>query len=485
LLDTHSPALLDDVLYFPDGQIRGEVYVYGSFLQSRMYQAGVRCTDCHNPHTAGLKATGNPVCTQCHNPAGNPRFPSLQAKLYDDSRHHFHPSDTPGAECVNCHMPERNYMVVDPRRDHSFRIPRPDLSEKLATPNACTGCHEDQDNAWATQQLSEWYGERPRQPHYGELFAAVRAGDSSQIAALTAFANDTQQAAITRATAMTLLTPSDPAQLRALQQGLQASDPLLRYAALRGLSQLPLPEQRFNYLAPLLNDPLAALRSEAAVALGEVPTAQFDEPQRAAFEQTLSDYRATQQSLTDVMPGAHLNLAVLDAEQSQLAMTHYQAALALDPYFLPARFNLVTLYNNAGRNQEAEQLLRTGIEYAPEEGELYYSLGLLLAEEQRFEQAAEALDDAAKRLPKRLRVHYNHGLTLQHLGRMSDAEQALQKAYWLDRNHSEVLQALVILHAQQQQWQQAYPYAQQLAEQYPDVPQVQDMLEEINTLRRH
>jgi len=485
LLDSYMPALLEPELYFPDGQIQDEVYVYGSFLQSRMYQAGVRCTDCHNPHTAKLKVEGNAICTQCHSPSANPRFPTLQAKLYDDPKHHFHPSDTSGAQCVNCHMPARTYMVVDPRRDHSFRIPRPDLSARLDTPNACTGCHADQNNAWAVQQLQEWYGENQREPHYGELIAAGRSGAMDNLTALTAFTGDEQQAAIVRATVLALLPLHDPAQLQTLQSAAKASEPLLRYAAIRGLSVLP-PQTRFEHIVALLGDPLRAIRTEAARALNASPPSLFNEPQRAAFETALSEYRAAQEALTDIMPSAHLNLAVLDAERNRVAEAekHYQAALALDQDFLPARFNLASLYNAAGRNKEAEQVLREGLARASDEGELYYSLGLLLAEEQRFESAVEVLGTAARLLSDRLRVHYNHGLALQHLGRAREAEQALQKAYGLDRNHPEVLQALVILHAQQQRWEQAYPYAEQLAMLYPNAPRVQQMLKEIKALRQ-
>ena len=144
LLDDFLPSLLRDDLYHADGQILDEVYVYGSFLQSKMYAAGVRCTDCHDAHSAGLKAPGNDLCVQCHQPHNNRRFATLKARHYDSTTHHFHPAGSPGAQCVNCHMPAKTYMVVDPRRDHSFRIPRPDLSVKLGTPNACTGCHDNQ-----------------------------------------------------------------------------------------------------------------------------------------------------------------------------------------------------------------------------------------------------------------------------------------------------------------------------------------------------
>ena len=166
LLDTHLPALLTEDLYFADGQIQDEVYEYGSFLQSRMYAAGVTCSDCHDPHSLKLRAEGSKVCAQCHLPA---KFASVE--------HHHHRPGTAGADCVACHMPERTYMVVDPRRDHSMRIPRPDLSEKLDTPNACNGCHADKSTRWAASAFARWYKPAAStQQRYAEALHARREG---------------------------------------------------------------------------------------------------------------------------------------------------------------------------------------------------------------------------------------------------------------------------------------------------------------------
>ena len=133
-LDDYRPALLEPPLYYADGQQRGEVYKWGSFLQSKMYAKGVTCSDCHEPHSGKLRASGNAVCTGCH----------LQGK-YDTAEHHHHPPGSAGAACAACHMPTTTYMVIDPRHDHSLRVPRPDLSVEFGTPNPCTGCHTDRD----------------------------------------------------------------------------------------------------------------------------------------------------------------------------------------------------------------------------------------------------------------------------------------------------------------------------------------------------
>src|ERR1700712_25569 len=163
-LDSYLPALLEPELYHPDGQIDGEVFEYGSFVQSRMYRAGVTCSNCHEPHSASLRAEGNGLCAQCHMPS-----------KFDVPAHHHHEANSTGAQCVNCHMSTKTYMIVDDRRDHSFRVPRPDLSVSMDTPNACTQCHRDRAAVWAANSLADWYPKgRQTRPHYGTALHAGR-----------------------------------------------------------------------------------------------------------------------------------------------------------------------------------------------------------------------------------------------------------------------------------------------------------------------
>ena len=486
LLDDFMPELLRENLYHADGQILEEVYVYGSFVQSKMYRAGVACTDCHNPHSLALRQPGNGLCLQCHQEQPDARFKGLTAKRYDTPAHHFHPADSAGATCVNCHMPAKTYMVVDPRRDHSFRIPRPDLSAKLGTPNACTTCHSDQSNAWAAAAVDKWYGSegKPR-PHYGEVIAQGRRGSAAAPARLDALVRDTGQPPIVRATGLDLLRLYGPASTATLITALEDSDPLLRATAVRGLEFAPA-EQRLAAIAPLLTDPVRAVRSEAARVLTSVPPAQFSEAQRAAFETALAEYEASLAANAD-WAESHLNLAVVQANQGHAAAAEqsYQTAIRLDPDFLPARVNLANLYNALGRNQDAERTLREAIARAPNEGELHYSLGLLLAEEQRMEDALLALGEAARRLPERARVHYNYALVLQQLGRVEQAESALLKAYRLNRADPNVLQALAALYARQRQWDRAYLYAERLVRLYPNAPGPRQMLLQLEALRKY
>jgi len=468
LLDDFAPQTLREGAYHPDGQILQEVYEYGSFLQSRMYAKGVRCSDCHDPHSLRLRAEGDALCLRCHSETPNPEFPSLRARRYDTPEHHHHGADSEGARCVACHMPERSYMVVDPRHDHSLRIPRPDLSRKIGTPNACNACHTDRDPAWAEAALARWFGpDRSQEAHYGEVLAAARARDPKAGPALLALARDATQPAIVRASAVELLPGYGPDAVEALD--LASSDPeeIVRLAAVRSLDALPF-ELRIDPARRALADPKRAIRLEAARSLGPLASDFLGPAERHALRTALGEYESLQLAAAD-LGSSHHNLALL-AEAGgdpQRAEREYRTALRLDPGFQPARVNLATLLNKLRRNEEALALLREAREREPEDGEIHYSLGLLLAEEGQLEAAEVELARASELLGGRARIRYNHGLALQQLGRSEEALVELQAALEATPEDRDILRALVTLHAQANEWERALPHARALAQHHP------------------
>jgi len=483
LMDQFLPANLRAGLYCPDGQQDDEVYAYGSFRQSKMYQLGVVCTDCHDPHTSKLKAEGNAVCTQCHSPAGDRRFPTA-AKLFDDPTHHHHQPGSKGAECTSCHMPAKNYMVVHSRPDHSLRVPRPDLSATLGTPNACAACHADKPADWATKAIESWYGHEPaKRTSFAEALAAGRAGRIEAVPLLDRLAGNMETPAIVRATALDLLRGYGEAALPTAIQSLADPDPAVRRAAASALEGAR-PGTRLAQLAPLLSDPVRAVRIEAARALSSVPAAEFDEDKRNRFEAALAEFVSAQRVGLD-MPGPRLNLAVIAEHQGRPAdaETEYLAALKLDPDFTPARLNLARFYSNVGRAPDAERILRNGISRVPAQGELHYSLGLLLAEQNRLAEAAPSLTEAARLLPDRSRVHYNLALALQRLGQRPQAEVALLKAQSLAPADRAAVYALAVFYAQDRRWFLAVPWADKLVALDPADPQAQQFLAQLRAQR--
>ena len=479
LLDAFRPEILRAGLYHADGQQLDEVYEYGSFRQSKMYEQGVRCTDCHDAHRLGLRAAGNALCTRCHQTQPDRRFPTLVAKQYESPAHHFHKVGSPGARCVNCHMPARTYMIVHPRRDHVLRAPRPDLSVKLGTPNACNLCHTDRSARWAADAVARWSGQRPPGPHWAEAIAAGRAGARDAEPRLVALVADAAQPGIVRATALDLLRPYAASALPTMAAAMTDPDPVVRSAAVMGLDRLP-PEQRLVSGAPRLTDPVRSVRIEAARVLAGVPAHLFDPSQRAAFDAALAEYADAQLAMADAPP-AHLNLAALysDLGERDRAVESYRTAIRMDPYLAPARIDLASLYSQTGRNAEAERVLREGIARTPTRGELQYALGLVLAEEGRAREAAAALGRAATLLPGRARVRYNHGLALQHLGRRAEAKTALLKAYALDPADTRIVYAVAFFFVQERSWAPALHYAERLQALAPGDPGPRQLVERI------
>ncbi len=474
LLDSMLPSLLTPELYFADGQILEEVYVYGSFTQSKMYSRNVRCSDCHDVHSIKKVKEGNALCLQCH-----------RARIYDTKAHHFHKRKGEkgepikssggkvlfdvgsGAECVQCHMPERLYMVIDYRADHSFRIPRPDLSIKLGTPNACNRCHVDKTNQWSDQYITKWYGPG-RKAHYGTILAEGREGLADAHKDLLKLASDPLYPVIVRSTALSLLDAYPREETaRAHEQALMDDDALIRRTAVDHLNVSD-PKRQTELLTSMLYDPVKAVRIEAARRMTELADPQLGEAQKKIFQGSLTEYQKSMEYSADFAFGRY-NLANLYValRQPQKAVANYQAAIKIDNLFYPAKVNLAMLYNQMGKNNEAEILLREVTATHPELYEVHYSLGLLLAEEKKYAEAANYLKQAAKGMPNRARIHYNLGLLLQHLKKDSDAEASLLKAQELEPDNFDYLYALADFYLKRKKLQQARSIAEEMVARHP------------------
>jgi Flp pilus assembly protein TadD len=467
LMETHLPALLDPELYHADGQQQGEVYTYASFLQSRMYREGVTCSDCHEPHSLGLRAPGNGVCAQCHAPA-----------RYDTASHHFHRPGSTGAACVGCHMPAATYMLVDPRRDHSLRVPRPDLSVELGMPNACTACHTDRDPAWARNAVRAWYGRDPGgHQRYARALHAGRAGQPGALALLAELIRDAGQPAVARATALTLISRSPgPTALEAVRQGLRDPDPLLRRAALAALEAAP-PEQRPALAAPLLGDPVRAVRIEAGRVLASVSDAALGSAERAARHLAIEEYIASQRLNAD-RPEARVNLGLLHAQRAQApeAELEYRAAISLWRGHVPAYVNLADLYRLRGREDDAERVLRDGLAVAPGDPSLHHALGLALARQKRLDAAVGALRRAATLAPSVARYRYVYAVALHDAGRRDEAIRVLEDAVQRHPFDPDLLFGLAAFHRERGELARALGYAERLAAVMPEDPRARDLL---------
>ena len=470
LQDTHLPALLTQPTYYADGQQRDEDYTWGSFRQSKMYQKGVTCLDCHEPHSLKLRAEGNALCTRCH-----------KADEFDSSKHHFHETGSKGAQCVDCHAPEQNYMVIDGRHDHSFRLPRPDLSLSLGSPNACTQCHTERKPEWAVAALDKWYGKTWREkPHYGTILHAGVTQGAKALPSLLALAQDDSTPAVVRATAVTLVQPlMRPELLPTVQALLQNSDPSIRIAAL-GLIEPFEPSERLKLAAPLLNDKILGVRIEAGRILADIPDAQLKTGEANALHSALQEYVSILKQDTDWAVG-NVNLGNLARKKGELdaAVSWYKRAIALDPLFAGAYVNLADTYRLMKREMEGEAILRQGLSLLPRAADLHHALGLVLVRIGDTPQAQKELAMATELAPDNERYAYVYGIALHSTGKTQEALKVLSAAAKLHPYDLDILSALISIHREAGNAKEALVYAQKAQEILPDDRNIMILLEQL------
>jgi len=421
-LDRYLPALLAPGQFHPDGQILDEDFEWHAFTQSKMYANGVRCSDCHDVHSGKRYKEGNELCTRCH-----------RADTYDAATHHFHKKEwkgkpSAGVLCVSCHMPGQNFMRVHFRRDHSMRVPRPDLTAAIGVPNACSaaGCHSDKPLAWVQAKYDGWYGKK-RKPHYGTVLAAGRRQDPAAERDLIQLAQDPLRPSVARASAVDLLAEyRGPDALSALEKALADPEPLVRATAAQRIPGGP--GELARLLGPLLQDPVRAVRAQAAARLAGPAAARLPEPQRKAYAAALDEYVQAQRYMSD-MPSGPYNLGNLGAALGDTAEAerHYRRALEIDDQLFAAKANLATLLAGQGRLGEAEELLRQAHGARPGDANLSFNLGLLLAEVGKRGEAEKMLRSALEADPRLAAAAYNLSILVAER-RPSEAVALARKA---------------------------------------------------------
>ncbi|MCG9555873.1 tetratricopeptide repeat protein [Vibrio sp. Isolate31] len=422
--DKYRLSLITPELYYNDGQIYDEDYVYGSFLQSVMAGKGVTCTNCHDPHTAELKITEETVCSQCH-----------IASEYTPEKHTFHEANTEASQCTTCHMPETTYMEVDPRRDHSWHIPRPDISQHIKTPNVCTSCHEDQTDQWADKQIGEWFPDSRyrNQQHFAIAFYADSIGHRGAEDALAYSAQDSSLSKIIRASSLERLGGNTGKNtLISLVKAVKHDDDMIRLGVVQGSSGFPFTD-RWQILEPLLKDPVLSIRSETAGALvrywGEMNPLQKDQ-----IKPVLEEYIEIQQFNADRGFGrTNLGNAYRDLGQYQRAIEFYLGAIEIEPYFENSYANLADLYRVQGNEAKALSILKQGIQAQPKSSVLPYSAGLSLLRVKDYKQATDYLKQAAETAQTDPQYWYVYGLALEKSDVLA-ASKLLHKAYQFSRN---------------------------------------------------
>ncbi len=464
-LDLIIPQLPVDPHYFVDGQILNEDYVYASFTQSKMFTKDVSCKDCHDVHSTKLKMRGNDLCLQCHQPA-----------LYDTPAHHFHKmpgankerlinntgepgfEEGEGALCVNCHMDGRFYMGNDYRRDHSFRIPRPDLTLSLGTPNACNNCHKEETAEWAQSYIRKWYGEKER-PHYGSTFAAAHQGDTSVLSALLDYGlNEVYPLMVRTAAIQQLRNYNNTRVHQALETLLTDPHALIRHSALESYSSNDL-DTYLKHTTPLLDDQTKAVRTLAASRLSALPKEQLSAAQKKKLALATTEYEKANLYMAD-FAGSQYNLGNIyySQEDYNKAASAYQEATRIDKQFHIAQANLARVYNLQGKNEKALELYKDLVQRYPELHDYTYSLALLLAEMGDLQGSRDYLKKATGINPNDSRTWYNLAIIETNLRNLEAAEASYLQVLQLEPDNFEYNWALAIFYANTQQVSKALEY---------------------------
>lgn len=477
IYDHMMPNLPVEENYWVDGQILEEDYVYTSFTQSKMYMRDVQCNDCHNVHSTKRLFEDNRLCTQCH-----------RASDYDTPAHHFHklPGEEgealiaddgvkfevgDGARCINCHMPAQFYMGVDYRNDHSFRIPRPDLTMTLGTPNACNQCHDEESPQWAQNYIEQWYGES-RKYQYGIAFREAASGSEAGLQALIEIYNDDVYPEIVRATAIEKMSIYYNAEAKSyIYEALVNSNDHIRFTAVKNY-QLNDAED-LKRLLPLLKDGSSVIRIETANKLMSVPDSEIPKAYKNLRSEVGQEYLKSLRYNAD-FPGGKFNLAnyYYNTNQLDLAEKFYKRAIEQDDQLHPIKLNLAYVYNSQGKLKEAEEMFLDYIKNVPEDGNAYYTYGLFLTERQRYDESLEYLLKAGEFDLGNPRIYYNIAMMYDFKKDEKNAEAYLLRCIEMEPFTIDYYSVLLNQYLKNGNNAKAKRLAQQVVEKFPDLENI-------------
>ncbi|MBN1599132.1 MAG: hypothetical protein JW894_12635 [Bacteroidales bacterium] len=433
LMQTHIPDLLETRLYYPDGQIKEEDYVYGSFLQSKMYTQGVTCTDCHNYHSYQVQAPGNILCAKCH----------VYTK-YNSYEHHFHDPDSTGGSCQDCHMPKTRYMVVDPRLDHSIRVPRPDLSDKIGAPNSCIQCHSDKDNKWATYWFKKWYGNKyDTFVHFGEIFHAATIQQPGTSDKLIALISDKEQNEIVRASAVRYIRNYPLMRTVEFLKGqIKDTAAMVRLAAIQTLDEI-YQNESLEQTIILAHDSIRAVRYQALSVYSLIPYGNKSGKEKMVTQKQINDYINMLKVNSDqVATFVNLGLLYQNSNNTDSALYYYDIALSLDSNSMETLLNKADVFRQRGNEKEVFNILSECLNKFPESPEVYNSLGMHYT---RIKQSVKALEMFKKSMEySRYNAYfvYIYAIALNSSGNPEKAIEILEHGYQLHPNDYNILYAL-------------------------------------------
>jgi tetratricopeptide (TPR) repeat protein len=467
--DHHQLTIPDETeLFYPDGQIRDEDYEFTAFLGSKMHAAGVRCVDCHEPHTSKVRVVGNLLCMTCHGALTN------AAPKIDLATHSRHKVGPRGDFCTDCHMSQTVYMQRHARHDHGFVVPDPRLTKEFGIPNACNRCHTERSADWSLDAIVKWYGPRTNDVMLARAraIAKARSGEDVAMPALVAMARG-ETNAFWRAVAANLLKrwASDRQVTAVLLSCAGDTNALVRAMAVRGLEPLAQSGSQsvLTALNARLNDPVRAVRVEAAWVLHHtVNTNSTAGADLLGYLRHNSD-----------QPSGALQLGVfhLDRNDHATALDYFRRAVSWDKNSAPLHHALAVALSVEGKSAEAVAALQTACRLAPQEAEYHFKLGLALNETGKLDEARAALEEAVKLDPKFAQAWYNLGLAYSAQNKSELALQSLVRAESLDARSPQIPYARATILARLGRVSEARAAAQRALELQPGFAEAKQLMQ--------
>jgi predicted CXXCH cytochrome family protein len=492
--DHYVLSVPDDTdLFYPDGQVREEDYEMTAFLGSKMQAAGLRCADCHDPHSGKTRVAGNNLCTSCHasgvsvslalHNGESPAAPliSAPAPRIDPRTHTHHETGKAGDSCVDCHMPVTTYMQRHARHDHGFTIPDPLLTKEFRIPNACGRCHKDRDVDWAVANVEKWYGTRMERPsrERARILARAKAGDSASPEKLIRLMQ-TETNAFWRAVSAGFMRRwvAESNVTAALVGATQDPDPLVRAMSARALEPLVVRASVSGEAGPVLavhkalDDPARAVRIDAAWDLRNTL-----DTNSAAGRDLLGYLRHSGDQPSGAM---QTGVFMMDRGDDAEAIRFLSRAVRWDTNSAPPHHALAVAFSTQGKSEEALRELQTACRIAPRDADLQFKLGLALNEVGNREGARAALGEAVKLDPQFAQAWYNLGLAHNMSGDSEQALQSLLRAESLDGNSPQIPYARAAILARLGRMEEARAAARRAIEIRPDYSEADALLRSLS-----
>lgn len=394
---------LENPDFYPDGRDLGENYTHATWMQSECVQSGqLDCIHCHTSSGRyrfhGTVAEGNQACLPCH-----------KENVNNPEAHTYHPADTDGSRCINCHMPKTKFgrMV---RSDHSMRPPMPSATIEFESPNACNICHDDMSPEWANKFVKEWRDRDYQAPvlYNARLIKSAREANWSNLDKMLEVLDSNRMDAIFTTSLIRLLAGCESEEKwPSIEKKLDHKSPLVRSAAANVMISNPRSEP-IKKLINAAKDKYRVVRLAAASSLSAVPIYNFTSEEKQIVENVLEEYKNSLVTRPDDW-SSHYNLGNFYHYQGQLnkAIYSYKTANKLYDQALEPLINSSIVYSQLNDPANAERSLQQALEIDPESEAANLNMGLLSAETGKSDMAIEYLEKVLEINPESAVSAYN------------------------------------------------------------------------------